>query len=308
MENSREWRSAVKRAARDSIPVLLQEAGGRLDTAEIKEKVKDKYLDLCDDSIVCPYEKGSWHHPAWEHLVDHGIQTLRKTDVIYNAQKGTWALTGRGPATVEVLGGTKGPERRSDSPPTPTHSISRLTAPPAEKPEPVSVAETARSGPAGADMLIEEEIISRMTDMSPRQFEEFVGKLFEGLGYSDVDVVGRSGDGGVDVIGKLEAPLIGPSITVVCQVKRHKGNVGPSDVGDLRGRWAHRADRLLIINLGGFTQGAREEAPAEAGRKEVSLVTGSELARLMGDKGIGTTERALTESFLDETFWEELSR
>ena len=126
------------------------------------------------------------------------------------------------------------------------------------------------------------------------------------LGYADVDVVGRSGDGGVDVRCVLKAPLVEPPLTVVCQVKRHATNIGPSAVGDLRGRWAHKADRLILVNTGGFTQGAREAA-SELGTKQVSLVSGEDLAELMIQKGIGVTREPVIVEKLDEAFFSEFS-
>jgi restriction system protein len=166
--------------------------------------------------------------------------------------------------------------------------------PPAESP--ASVAETS----------VRAAIVAKLNCMTDRQFEQFVGHLLEELGYAEVDVVGRSGDGGVDVRCVLKAPLVDPPLTVVCQVKRHAANVGPSVVGDLRGRWAHKADRLILVNTGGFTQGAREAA-SELGTKQVSLVSGEDLAELMIQKGIGVTREPVTVEKLDEAFFSEFS-
>jgi len=138
--------------------------------------------------------------------------------------------------------------------------------------------------------------------MDERQFEDFVGRVLAELGYDDVDVVGRSGDGGVDVRCVLKGPLIDPPLTVVCQVKRHASNIGPSAVGDLRGRWAHRADRLILVNTAGFTQGAREAA-TEPGAKEISLISGEDLAAVMIDKGIGVSKEPVVVERLDEGFF-----
>ncbi|MGQ9572583.1 MAG: restriction endonuclease [Dehalococcoidia bacterium] len=134
-----------------------------------------------------------------------------------------------------------------------------------------------------------------------------MGRLLEELGYADVEVIGRSGDGGVDVRCVLRAPLVAPPLTVVCQVKRHATNIGPGAVGDLRGRWAHRADRLILVNTAGFTGGAREAA-REPGAKEIGLVTGEDLADLMIQKGIGITKEPVVMEKLDEAFFSEFSR
>ena len=170
-------------------------------------------------------------------------------------------------------------------------------APPPPAEPPASVGQTS----------IREEILAKLNSMNDRQFEDFVGHLLAELGYDEVSVVGRSGDGGVDVRCVLKGPLIEPPLTVVCQVKRHAANIGPSAVGDLRGRWAHRADRLILVNTAGFTQGAREAA-TEPGAKEISLVTGEDLADLMIQKGIGVSKEPVVVEKLDEAFFSEFSR
>jgi len=171
---------------------------------------------------------------------------------------------------------------------------------PAGPPPPESPASVGRTS-------IREEILAKLNSMNDRQFEDFVGHLLAELGYADVEVIGRSGDGGIDVRCVLKGPLVDPPLSVVCQVKRHAANVGVSAVGDLRGRWAHRADRLILVNTAGFTQGAREAA-REAGAKEINLVTGEDLADLMIQKGVGVAKEPVVVEKLDETFFSEFSR
>jgi len=142
--------------------------------------------------------------------------------------------------------------------------------------------------------------------MDDKEFEEFVGRVLRHLGYDDVSVVGRSGDGGIDIQCTHPLPLIEPPITVACQVKKHANPIGPNVVGDLRGRWAHRADRLILVNLGGFTIGAKETG-VELGAKSVKLISGSELVEIMVLQGIGVTKEPVVIESLDETFFSPLS-
>ena len=274
MATPRSRQSAIRQAARDVIPALLEEAGGRLATRQIYRSVQERHPDLCDDGIICPYEKGTWHHPEWEHLVAHALQALRKAGVIRNVQIGTWELVGH------------------YHPPSP-----EVAAPPAEQD---AGAATSR------EESIREHLLNKLSSMSDKEFENFVGRVLEQLGYDNIDVVGRSGDGGVDVTCILKGPLLRPPVYVVCQVKRHATNIGPSPVGDLRGRWAHRADRLILVNTGGFTHGA-QEAATEAGAKEVSLVSGEELANLLIEKGIGVIRQPVVLEKVDEAFFSQSS-
>jgi restriction endonuclease Mrr len=199
----------------------------------------------------------------------------------------------RGRPLSEYRERLEGSKPRAVQAPPPYAQPSR-SQPPAEPP--ASVAETS----------IQAAIVAKLSCMTDRQFEQFVGHLLQELGYADVDVVGRAGDGGVDVRCVLKAPLVVPPLSVVCQVKRHSTNVGPSAVGDLRGRWAHRVDRLILINTAGFTQGAREAA-REPGAKEIKLVTGEDLADLMIQKAVGVSKEPVVVEKLDEAFFSRFS-
>jgi restriction system protein len=153
---------------------------------------------------------------------------------------------------------------------------------------------------------IREQLLRKLESMDDKQFEELVGRILIHLQYQDVNVVGRSGDGGIDVECWFPLPLIDMPLSVACQVKRHRNTVGPNVVGDLRGRWAHRADRLILVNLGGFTAGAKEVA-AEAGAKMVTLISGNELVDLMASEGIGVRREPVVVEAIDETFFSPFS-
>ena len=68
-------------------------------------------------------------------------------------------------------------------------------------------------------------------------------------GFTQVDVTGRSGDGGIDGIGimRLGGFL---SFRVLFQCKRYKGSVGAGTVRDFRGAMIGRTDKGLIVTTG----------------------------------------------------------
>lgn len=156
------------------------------------------------------------------------------------------------------------------------------------------------------DSPIAERLLDKLRAMGNKDFEELVGRVFVQLGYEDVNVIGRSGDGGIDIECVFRLPLAEPATKIVCQVKRHLSPVGPSVVGDLRGRWAHRADRLVLVNVGGFTSGAKEAAE-EDGAKRVALIAGADLAELMVQEGMGVRREPVIRHELDETFFSPFS-
>lgn len=254
----------------------------------------------------------------WRNRVDWVRHSLVRKGELDGSQRGIWRLAQKGrdrlqnewppgeqPRYTKRLYTDRPRTKRSGDPGIAVAPGERVETPPPPVPQPLPQPEpeaplrTARTS-------IRDEIVAKLNGMDDRQFEEFVGRVLEELGYAEVDVVGRPGDGGADVRCVLRGPFVEPPLTVVCQVKRHATNIGPSVVGDLRGRWAHRADRLILVNLAGFTQGAREAA-TEPGAKEISLVAGEDLADLMIQRGIGVNREPVVVEKLDEAFFSAFS-
>ncbi|HEY6375652.1 MAG TPA: restriction endonuclease [Edaphobacter sp.] len=100
--------------------------------------------------------------------------------------------------------------------------------------------------------------------LSPAAFERLVQRVLREAGFSQVEVTGRSGDGGID--GKGIARIHGlMSFHVLFQCKRYTGSVGSGEICDLRGAMAGRADKGLFITTGTFTPAAVKEATRESG-------------------------------------------
>jgi restriction system protein len=105
-------------------------------------------------------------------------------------------------------------------------------------------------------------------------------KDFARIGFTRVDVSGRSGDGGIDGVGTLRVNLA--SFRVLFQCKKWKGSVGASVGRDFRGAMAGRADKGLLITTGAFTADARREATRD-GAPAIDLVDGEALCQLLKD-------------------------
>lgn len=103
--------------------------------------------------------------------------------------------------------------------------------------------------------------------MPPDAFERLCQRLLRESGFVEVEVTGKSGDGGIDGRGIIRlAGLI--SFPVLFQCKRYSGSVGSNVVRDFRGAMAGRAERGLVLTTGHFTT----EAQREATRPGVSLI------------------------------------
>ena len=149
---------------------------------------------------------------------------------------------------------------------------------------------------------ITEDLLGRLSGMDEYAFENFVARILEALGFRDTRVVGRPGDGGVDVMCMLRNDVL--AATVAVQVKRQQSNVGPKEVSYLRDRWARKADKLLFVTTGGYTAGAREVAEEDE-LKPVTLVDGKELAGLMIRNRIGVQAQVVERLLFDEEFFAE---
>ena len=124
----------------------------------------------------------------------------------------------------------------------------------------------------------------RLRSMDPGAFESLIGELLDALGFTDVIVTRRSGDGGIDVRAVL---VVGDVIRteMAVQVKRWKANVQAPVVQGVRGSLgAH--DRGLIVTTGEFSPGARAEA-ARPNAAPVALMNGEELVALLVEHEIG---------------------
>ena len=138
--------------------------------------------------------------------------------------------------------------------------------------------------------------------MNPTAFERLAMRLLREAGFQRVEVVGRSGDAGLDGIGLYKMSLV--SFPIYFQCKRYAGGVGASIVRDFRGAMAGRGDKGLIITTGTFTLPARAEA-TKAGAPPVDLIDGDALCDLIVEYRVGVkvTERTVRNVTVDETFF-----
>lgn len=133
---------------------------------------------------------------------------------------------------------------------------------------------------------VRDELRDQLLEMSPSAFEELVGRLLVRIGFENVQVTGRSGDGGIDVRGVL---VVGDVIRtrMAIQVKRWRQNIQSPTVQQVRGSLGTH-DQGLIITTSDFSSGAKDEAE-KADRTPVALMNGDQLVALLVEHNIGVT-------------------
>lgn len=220
---------------------------------------------------------------------------LRAIGALDRVGKGTWRLTEKGEALAcdelerqhrQYLA-NKRLERGKEFPAT-TADISL------QQPDAESIEQDWK------DVLLE-----RLFEVSPGGFEHLSAALLRVAGFDDVDVTGRSGDGGIDGIGVYRpSGLI--SFHTAFQCKRYQGSVGASTVRDFRGSFVGRADRGIIITTGYFTRDARDEA-ARPGANPVDLIDGEALCELLREHSLGvrTTTRVVEDIIIDDAYFNQ---
>lgn len=131
-----------------------------------------------------------------------------------------------------------------------------------------------------------EELYHILTkDIEPSAFERLAQRLLRESGFVQVEVTGRTGDGGID--GKGIAKIHGfMSFHVIFQCKRYQGAVSAGDIRDFRGAMVGRADKGLFITTGTFTSSAIKEATRD-GAPPIDLVDGEQLAEKLKEFQLG---------------------
>ena len=137
--------------------------------------------------------------------------------------------------------------------------------------------------------------------MSPDSFERLCQRLLRESGFIEVEVSGRSGDGGIDGRGIIRVGgLI--SFNVLFQSKRHRDSIGSNVVRDFRGAMIGRADKGLIISTGSFTREARREATRD-GAPPIDLIDGNLLVDKLRELKLGIKTRQVEMVNVDQEWF-----
>ena len=138
---------------------------------------------------------------------------------------------------------------------------------------------------------VRESLREHLLQMDPKGFEELVGRLLEEMNYQNVEVTGKSGDRGVDVVADIQLGIT--SVREVVQAKRHKRTIQRKDLDALRGSLYHfNAIRGTIVATSRFAKGAVKAAFAP-GQPPITLIDGDTFMDLLIEHGIGVRTRAI---------------
>ena len=150
-----------------------------------------------------------------------------------------------------------------------------------------------------------ERLLEQLLSMPPDGFERLAQRLLKEAGFHNVEVLGKTGDGGIDGVGVYRLSLV--SFKVFFQCKRWKGAVGSAEVRDFRGAMSGRGEKGLLIATGTFTKAAKAEANRD-GAPPVELVDGDTLCDQLKEFAIGvrTTIRSVEHIDIVDGFFESV--
>lgn len=261
----------------------FRELGGSASVTELEERVAS-ILKLSEEDISIIHKGNRTrfsYNLAWARTY------LKKFGLIDNSSRGVWALTPQGQQTHRV-----DPEE-----------IKRFVV--ARNREAAAAAEEDSEEVATIEELTwEDEALEALKRMPADAFERLCQRLLREAGFIQVEITGRSGDGGIDGRGVVKLGQI-ISFHVHFQCKRYRDSISSPLIRDFRGAMVGRADKGIFITTGSFTRDARQEALRD-GAPPLDLIDGDDLVKMLKTFRLGVTvkEKIVEEITVDKQWFE----
>ena len=215
----------------------LHALGGSATNREIVNQVIED-MELSAAIIQVPYS-GKANRTALEDELGWARTYLRNYGLIDSSERGVWSLTAKGHETQRV-----DPKEVLDSYQRYLRQKRSRKQTQTEVAAPAEETENSVEDLAGETASWREGLLDTLQNIPPDAFERLCQRLLRESGFIEVEVTGKSGDGGIDGHGIIRlAGLI--SFPVLFQCKRYSGSVGASVVRDFRGAMVGRAERAL---------------------------------------------------------------
>jgi restriction system protein len=264
----------------------LLELGGSGAVEEINNKVYE-IANISDDILQIPHgQDGSVNEV--DYRLSWSRTYLKKFGLLENSSRGIWALL-KPDMDLNTLD---------------VEEIKRIVK---QQVKPTKQKKESAQ-PTGKE--IEEEVenteewkvklLNTLYNVAPAAFERLAQRILRESGFFQVEVTGKTGDGGIDGKGIVRVSGL-LSFHVIFQCKRYKGTVTPSQIRDFRGAMQGRADKGLFITTGTFTREALKEATRD-GAPPIDLIDGELLCDKLKELKLGV-ETKMTETIDIKDEW-----
>ncbi|MEP7377402.1 MAG: restriction endonuclease [Chitinophagaceae bacterium] len=246
----------------------LHKLGGSGSVDEIEEQVSD-ILQLSDEQVN---EIHRGNIPKLAYRLAWARNYLKRCGLIENSSRGVWALTELGLKTPSV-------DKEAIKRQVKTNIEFK------DNKEKTKTIDIEDDNEEIEKITWKEKLLDELLQIAPAAFERLCQRILRELSFQNVEVTGRTNDGGIDGKGILRLGGV-LSFHVIFQAKRYKSSVSPSIVRDFRGAMVGRADKGLIITTGTFTREAKREASRD-GAPPIDLMDGNDLAEKLKELGLG---------------------
>lgn len=249
-------------------PVIqaLKSLGGSGTIEEIDDKASE-IAGLSDEQLEVLHNPEKGGQTEVEYRLAWTRTYLKKYGVLENSSRGVWALTPKGRQLDRV------------NPRTVTRFVREQMR------EARAASAEDELDETEEETTWRDELLDTLLEMEPSAFERLVQRLLRESGFIQVEVTGRSGDGGIDGKGIMRLGGL-LSFRVIFQCKRYRGSVAVSQVRDFRGAMVGRADKGLLLTTGNFTKEATREATRD-GAPAIDLIDGDQLIDKLKELGLG---------------------
>ena len=289
----------------------LSNRGGSASVQELLEDVP-KIMNLPEEVLEVPFGNGS--QSEFRYRASWARTFLKEMTAAENSSRGVWSLTALGRSLLslpETAAREKLREgrRKANRDSRRRRTTNDVSGEPTGKPEAGDgeqddLGAYSGTGAASGDEW-KTELLTVLRAMAPDAFERLCQRVLRESEFTEVEVTGRSGDGGIDGVGVLRINLL--SFHVVFQCKRYEGSVSSGEIRDFRGAMIGRADKGLFLTTGRFSPSAKQEA-TRPGAPAIDLIDGSDLGDLLKrlDLGVQTNTVEIEEVSVDPTFFESI--
>lgn len=262
----------------------LKRLGGSGTVREIETEVAE-IMSLSDEQLDVIHSEATGARTEFSYRLAWTRTYLKKAGLIDNSRRAVWSLTVLGKQTDYV------DEREIANFVRQMRSEADSSSPDVDD-EPEDV------------LTWENELLETLLQLEPDAFERLVQQMLRESGFTQVEVIGRSGDGGIDGVGVLQLNgLI--SFKVLFQAKRWKGSVGAPVVRDFRGAMVGRADKGLLVTTSSFTQEAQREATRD-GADAIDLVDGESLVNKLKELSLGVHTELVEKVTIDKSWFQSV--
>ena len=266
----------------------LRDLGGSGSIEEIYDKVVDR-SHFSEEVLVLAHDSEKSTQTELAYRLAWARTYLKKYGLLENSSRGIWALTAKANGLEKI---------------DPSSVVKAVRAISKKQEENLDV-----SAPVTQEAPEEEQWREKLyrlltQKLSPTAFERLVQRLLRESGFTQVEVTGRTGDGGID--GKGIARMHGLlSFHVLFQCKRYRGSVGASELRDFRGAMVGRSDKGLFITTGTFTPAAMKEATRD-GAPAIDLIDGNDLADKLRELRIGISVQTVEVVHIDDSWFDTI--